>query len=276
MNFQYHRKTLIASEIDHPYVITALTMLDTVEQAMKDLVEGKIDIPKYINAITPYDKFLLEKFYEKPQKSNPINTFQNKKYSTWREQKWAPIFELIRQDMEKKWKGTTLVVIQNKPVMETVYTNGYIARKDVDGGLGIEIKLNGKNEIIPVIAVEDKGGHCCSYQTNSVNAMALRLHQSFPNQKSMLITDNNVSVGKKTGVEIADNINILVLERGQNRVHEAYPKLDAKRFEEVRKGIINKLSKMSPSDFTNYITIQSNLKGTLRDQIDTTGLFWNW
>jgi len=78
MNFQYHRKTLIASEIDHPYVITALTMLDTVEQAMKDLVEGKIDIPKYINAITPYDKFLLEKFYEKPQKSNPINTFQNK------------------------------------------------------------------------------------------------------------------------------------------------------------------------------------------------------
>jgi len=33
---------------------------------------------------------------------------------------------------------------------------------------------------------------------------------------------------------------------------------------------------MSPSDFTDYITIQSNLKGTLRDQIDTTGLFWNW
>jgi hypothetical protein len=47
-------------------------------------------------------------------------------------------------------------------------------------------------------------------------------------------------------------------------------------FEEVRKGVVNKLSKMTPADFTNYVTIQSNLKGTLRDQIDTTGLFWNW
>ena len=92
----------------------ALTMLGDVEKAMKDLVNGLIDIKEYIIAITPYDQFMYERAKMKPQKSNPINTLQNKKYSTWREQKWAPIWELIRIEMSETWKTNNLITIQNK------------------------------------------------------------------------------------------------------------------------------------------------------------------
>ena len=211
-NLQYHRKTLTASSTDHPYIKQAISMLDAVEAAMENLLDGNIDVEEYINRITPYDKFMWEKFHELPQKSNPININQNKKYSSWREQKWAPIFELVRIELLKNpsWDDTKVVLIQNRPIVETVYSNGYTPFKDVDGGLAIETHINGKKVLIPIIAVEDKGGHACSTCFNGVNAQGLRLHQSFPNAKHVFITDNNVSVGATKGSEIADHINLVV------------------------------------------------------------------
>lgn len=276
MNYQYHRKTLIASDTDKPEVIEALAMLDAVEKAMQDLVAGNITIGEYIDEITPYDRFMFTKAKLKPQKTNPINTLQNKKYSTWREQKWAPIFELVRKNLQNTWVGTKLVVIQNKPVVETVYSSGYIAYKDVDGGLGIEMNINGKTVLVPVVAVEDKGGHACSTCFNGVNAQGLRLHQSFPTAKHIFITDNNISVGKDKGAEIADHINLVVSERGVNRNHEAYPALIPQRFQSVLDGLTAELSKMQPSDFTKYNVIQSKNSKTLREQVDREGLVWNW
>lgn len=275
MNYHYHRKTLLATESDHPYVQHAATMLEQVEQAMKDYVEDKITTEQYIDRITPYDQFMWEKAHEKPQKSNPINTGQNKKYSTWREQKWAPVFEKIRRRVEPQW-STSLVVIQNKQVVETVYNDGYIAFKDVDGGLAIESTINNKKVLIPVIAVEDKGGHACSTCFNGVNAQGLRLHQSFPNAKHVFITDNNVSVGANKGMQIADHINLTVLERGTNRVHEEYPKLHASRWQEVLDGITARLTVETPSNYTNCVIIESHGVGTLRSQTDSAGIVWNW
>ena len=278
MNYQYHRRTLTASETDHPYVQELLAMLDTVEAAMQSFTQGKITLAQYLAAIEGYDRVIYGRFYEKPQKTNPINTFQNKKYSTWREQKWAPVFERVRQHLadQPQWQGQDLVVIQNHAVLETVYAGGYVARKDADGGLAIRITVNGRSELAPVVTVEDKGGHCCSYQTNSVNAMALRLHQSFPNEKSMLITDNNVSVGRKIGVEIADNINIFVLERGSNRRHEAYPPLALDRWQRVLDLLTANLSRSQPQDFSAYTVINSGATGCLRDILDRDGLLVNW
>lgn len=253
-------------------------MLNDVEQAMSDLLSGKIDIQQYINRITPYDKFMWEKWHELPQKSNPINVGQNKKYSTWREQKWAPIFELVRQELAKvqQWSGVSLVVIQNRPIVETIYSNGYTPYKDVDGGLAIECTIRGKPILIPVIVVEDKGGHACSTCFNGVNAQGLRLHQSFPNAKHVFITDNNVSVGTSKGAEIADHINLVVCERGNNRVKEKYPALVYQRFEEVKQNLVAKLSAMTPEQFTTYNVVSSNSRQTLREQIDAKGIIWNW
>ena len=277
-NLQYHRKTLTASSTDHPYIKQAVSMLDEVEPAMSDLLDGNIEIEEYINRITPYDKFMWEKWHELPQKSNPINIGQNKKYSSWREQKWAPIFELVKRELLKNpnWDGVKLVIIQNRPIVETVYSNGYTPFKDVDGGIAIETIINGKKVLIPVIAVEDKGGHACSNCFNGVNAQGLRLHQSFPNAKHVFITDNNVSVGATKGSEIADHINLVVCERGLNRVKEKYPALQHSRFQEVKDNLIEKLSSTQPMQFTKYNIIQSNSTKTLRESIDNSGIIWNW
>lgn len=277
-NLQYHRKTLTASSTDHPYIKQAISMLDAVEQAMEDLLNGNVDVEEYINRITPYDKFMWEKFHELPQKSNPININQNKKYSSWREQKWAPIFELVRLELLKNpaWDATKVVLIQNRPIVETVYSNGYTPLKDVDGGLAIETHINGKKVLIPIIAVEDKGGHACSTCFNGVNAQGLRLHQSFPNAKHVFITDNNVSVGATKGSEIADHINLVVCERGENRVKEKYPALKYSRFQEVKDTLIDKLSNTTPTQFTTYNVIESNSSKTLRESIDDSGIIWNW
>jgi len=277
-NLQYHRKTLTASSTDHLYIKQAVSMLDEVEQAMSDLLDGNIDVEEYINRITPYDKFMWEKWHELPQKSNPINIGQNKKYSTWREQKWAPIFELVRRELLKDplWGDTKIVVIQNRPIVETVYSNGYTPFKDVDGGLAIETKINGKTVLVPIIAVEDKGGHACSTCFNGVNAQGLRLHQSFPNAKHVFITDNNVSVGSTKGSEIADHINLVVCERGNNRVKEQYPALKHSRFQEVKDKLIKKLSTSRPEQFATYNVIESNSNKTLRESIDKSGIVWNW
>jgi hypothetical protein len=276
MNNQYHRKTLIGTDADHPLIQTAVTMLDTVEQAITNVANGTITITEYIDQITPYDQFMWEEWHRLPQKSNPINIGQNKKYSTWREMKWAPIFELIRKAIQPIWKDVNLVVIQNRPVVETVYSNGYIAYKDVDGGLGIETTINNQSVLVPVIAVEDKGGHACSTCFNGVNAQGLRLHQSFPNSKHVFITDNNISVGKDKGTEIADNINIVISERGTNKKKEVYPALKAERFQEIKDGIISKLTKMSSKDFTDYTVISSTSTSTLRASVEQTGIVWNW
>lgn len=276
MNHQYHRQNLIASESEHPYVVQALALLDRAEQAILDLVEHRITIEKYVEEITEYDRYIWAKWHELPQKSNPINVGQNKKYSSWREQKWAPIYELVRQQMAQVWQTDRLVVIQNRPVVETVYSNGYIALKDVDGGIGVEHAINGRKLLLPIIAVEDKGGHACSTCFNGVNAQGLRLHQSFPEAKHVFITDNNVSVGQKKGFEIADHINLIVCERGQNRQAESYPALDATRFRMVHDGFIERLSQTPLETFTKYVTISSSHTETLRERIDQDHVVWNW
>jgi hypothetical protein len=278
MLHDYHRAVLSNTDNHHPYVQHALTLLPTAEAAMQAFTKGEIDVDTYIELITPYDQFMWDKWHEFPQKSNPINIGQNKKYSSWREQKWAPIWERIRQHLKAldAWRDAELVVIQNQPVVETVYSNGYVAFKDVDGGLAIKSIINGQTVYVPVVAVEDKGGNACATCFGGVNAQALRLHLSFPNAKHVFITDNNVSVGAKKGAQIADNINLLVLERGQNRVKQKYPPLDAGRFQAALDGVSANLSKTTPDVFLRYNTVKTNTNKTLREQTDTTGIVWNW
>jgi hypothetical protein len=280
MNFEYHRKVLNQTLADHPIVVQALTMIGPVEQAMKDLVAGEITITEYVGKISAYDEFMYRHAKSKPQKSNPINTLQNKKYSTWRELKWTPVFELIRLEVTKAWEqknpnSPKLKLIQNLEVIETIYSNGYMAPKDVDGGLALEIKVNKKNILIPVAIVEDKGGRACSTCVNGVNAQALRMKQSFPNAKFIFLTDNESNVAKTKGAEIADKIDLFVIERGNNMVAQEYPPLKADRWQSVYDGLVTRLSSMSADDFLNYNVINSNSVGSLRSKIDTTGIYWN-
>jgi len=275
MNFQYHRKTLVKSDNNHPMIKKAVLLLGDVEKAMSELVENKIDISEYIRLITPYDQFMYESAKMKPQKSNPINTLQNKKYSTWREQKWAPIWEIVRREVSKIWETDELVLIQNRPVLESIYSSGYIKFKDVDGGIGFKHIINKQEVLFPVVAVEDKGGHACSTCFDGVSAQSLRLHRCLPNAFHVFITDNNISVGTDKVSDVYNDIDLVVMERGQNRKTEKYPALVAQRFIDVKEGMIERLSEMTKEAFTKYNTIPSAKKSIFRKEIDLCGIIWN-
>lgn len=270
MNYQYHRSDLIKYQNEN-YIQTALLMLNDVEVAMQDFVSGKISTEQYINKITPYDEFVWKKYTEKPQGTNVFNSKQKKKNSSWREQKWAPIFEVVRQYLQSIWPEVNVMLIQNNKVIETIYSSNYVGYKNVDGGIGIETPQG----IIPVVVVEDKAGNICSTTFNGINAQGWRLHQSFPNAKYVFITDNGFNVAKNKGAEIGNNVNIVVLERGQYRTKEDYPKLNAKRFEMVKNQLIQGLSSMNVVDFLQYEIIQSKTTGRLTDTLND-GIIMNW
>jgi hypothetical protein len=85
-----------------------------------------------------------------------------------------------------------------------------------------------------------------------------------------------VSVGATKGSEIADHINLVVCERGENRVKEKYPALKYNRFQEVKDTLVSKLSSSKPDQFTSYHVIESKSTTTLRESIDNVGIIWNW
>ena len=270
MDYQYHRNDL-KKYIELDYVKTALSMLDDVESAMQDYVAGKINTEKYIEQITPYDSFVWNKYKEDVKPKNVYNSSHMKQNSSWREHKWSPIFEIVRQYLQSIWTETEIVLIQNHQVIETFYDSGYVAYKKVDGGIGIKTNKG----IIPVVVVEDKAGNICSTTFGGINAQATRLHRSFPNAKYIFITDNQFMVRKDAGVEVADNTNMIVLERGEYRSEEYYPELNAKRFDMVKNELIKILTKMKPSDFLQYEIIHSKTTGRLTDAMND-GIILNW
>jgi hypothetical protein len=269
MDYHYHRNDLKKYK-EHDYVQTALSMLDDVESAMMDYIAGKINTEKYIELITPYDKFVWDKYTQKPQGTNIFNSKQKKKNSSWREQKWAPIFEIVRQYLQLAWPEVDVVLIQNNKVIENVYSSGYINYKNVDGGIGIKIDKG----IIPIVVVEDKAGNICSTTFNGINAQGWRLHQSFPNAKYIFITDNEFNIRQDAGAEMGNNVNLVILERGEYRSKEIYPKLNAKRFDMVRSELVGCLTQMKPSDFLQYEIIRSKTTGHLTDSMKD-GMIWN-
>ena len=274
MNYKYHRNTLIASDHNHPMVKKCLTMLDGFEQAVEDFCENIIDAETYFERITEYDTYMFMSARSKPQKSNPINTLQNKKYSTYREMITLPIWYHLISRLKKleQWADIDLAVIQNISILETKYSNGKYNTKDVDGGIAIRTQINGEKKYIPVIAVEDKGGHACKTTVNGVNAIGLRLHQSFPTAIFGFVTDNNVTVGKKQGSEIIDNTNFFLCERGEiDGWDKNYQPLKAYRFVNLEEQLFGYLKDMQPSKFLNYNTIFSSSNKTLRDMLRETG-----
>jgi len=274
VNYNYHRNILESSKKEHCYVQQALRMWPKVESAMKNLINGSIDINHYIDEITVYDKFMWDKFHEKPQKSNPINITQNKKYSSWREQLWAPIFDLIRKSLEEKW-DTELVLIQDDNVARTVYNSGDVKIKSVDNGIAIKHDIFDKIYLIPILIVEDKGGNACATTFDGVEAQALTFHRSFPNAKFAFITDNKISVSTKNPIHFYDNINLVICQRGKNKVKASYPLLNKNIFNDTYNGILESLSDVDHNKFLKYNEISSNNIGTLRESIDSDGIVWN-
>jgi len=286
MNYLYHIELLKKSSKENDRfkgdaiydVLVNKYQESGVESAMKDLVGGMISISEYVERIAEYDREIVEYYLAKPQKSNPVNTGQNKLYPSWREQKWAPIFEKIRLKLQTR-SEYELKLVQNAPVTQIVYDNGESKCKDVDCGIVIECVLDNKKILSPVLVSEDKGGHACIVCFDGVAGVAGNFKKSFPLCKVVFITDNNVSVKKDISSSIFQDINMVICERGDNLVGlkpKQYIPLKPERFQALYDESCRYFTREMLSQLTDHVVLPVRASGKFREQIDRTGLFVNF
>ena len=174
----------------HPMVQKSITFIDNFEKSIINIIEDG-DWEKYINSILEYDKFLWECHHLHPQKTNPINVIQNKKYSSYRETLLYPLWIRISKQLNFE-----TIPLMNKSVSQTIFSDGSMNNKDVDGGLGIICENNNKKIILPVVTNEDKSGHFCKTQASNVNGINSKFKQLNSNIITICTTDNQVTIGK--------------------------------------------------------------------------------
>lgn len=218
MNIDYHIDKLrssVKSKGKWKYNPITIKLIDSytglgIEQAMIDYIANG-DLTTYVDKINQYDKIIWE-YSTQGQASNPVSTRQTKILSTWRESIWTPIWARLRSELQKR-TDEKLVVIQNMEVAQTIYSDKIIKFKDVDGGIGIQKG----GVVLPLLAVEDKGGHACSTMMDGIQGQGLQFHQSFPYSLFWLITDNNFSVKEDKLVAFYQDVGNIICERGDNR-----------------------------------------------------------
>ena len=283
MNINYHIETLKKSAkkkgkgFDHPItnsLIDEYERLDT-SQAMEDYITTG-DLSTYVNRINEYDKFIYE-YARKGQASNPVSTRQNKNLSTWREVIWTPIWERLKNQLQGKTE-LSLVTIQNKKVLQNIFSTGDMKFKDVDGGIGIQDKED-KKLIRPLLIVEDKGGHADSTAMDGVQGQALQFSLSFPKSIFLFITDNNFSVGKHKNKTMYQNVNGVICERGENLKNvKGYNPVDHVKIQTVIDKVTTHFTSEAIDEcWKNVIEIPAiNSSGPIRKDIDQKGYYFNF
>jgi hypothetical protein len=174
---------------NHPDLVSAITYLDEVENAIIEYSNFKISNEEYVQRVTPFDKHLYTCYYNGKQKTNPFNTNQNKSFSNWKELYWMPMVERLRKRLVEA-TGIPFVLIQGEKnrVAVSVYENGKWKSKDVDLGMGL---ISTSGFVIPIIAIECKGGHACATCHDGIWGQGTRMKKTFPNSLQGFITDNH-------------------------------------------------------------------------------------
>jgi hypothetical protein len=262
---------------NHPDLVSAITYLDEVENAIIEYSNFKISNEEYVQRVTPFDKHLYTCYYNGKQKTNPFNTNQNKSFSNWKELYWMPMVERLRKRLVET-TGIPFVLIQGEKnrVAVSVYENGKWKSKDVDLGIGL---ISASGFVIPIIAIECKGGHACATCHDGIWGQGTRMKKTFPNSLQGFITDNHITVGKKTPLEeYSDAIDFELVERGDNNkwIKNVYFPLTAERLLFAEDKLFEKVSSMPESHWrtTNLLPKPSGI--SFRKQLDESGLFFNW
>jgi hypothetical protein len=273
MNYtSYHKNILIESrdESNHPMVQEALTYIDCFEKSIVKVInDGNWEM--YIDTITNYDKFLWECNHQHPQKTNPINILQNKKYSSYRETLLIPLWYRIKNRI-----SFDTIVLTNTSVIQTMFSDAVDNFKDVDGGLGISIKVGEKNKILPIIVNEDKSGHFCKTQASNVNGIMKKFEEFNSNIIRLCTTDNKITIGKNIDSELISSISILASLRKNNLEHNVYNKLNWEIFSSLESVIVDKLNEIGDIRFgIDKYKIKDKQNKLIRESIDSSGIFIN-
>lgn len=200
---------------NEPTLLEMISMCDEFELHLKNFVDSKTSVEEFLKGITPFDEYAFKLYWGSKQKSNWLNTGQNKSYPIIKETIWAAVFEVIRQKLlEHTDIEFTLIQGEQKKVAVSVFQDGNVKYKDVDVGIGI---ISDEGYTIPVVAGECKGGHACSTCHDGIWGQGVRMKKQFPNSIQTFITDNNITVNKKIDEsQYSDGIDIEFCERGNN------------------------------------------------------------
>jgi len=258
---------------------TAYDMLDDVENAISKFVDRKVDIFQFIKEISEFDEYAYRLYWGASQKSNWLNTGQNKAYPIIKETIWSAVFEVIRQELVER-TGIPFVLIQGErqKVAVAVFENGNVKYKDVDAGIGL---VHDEGFTIPVIAVECKGGHACSTCHDGIWGQGMRMKAQFPNSLQAFVTDNNITVAKKTDISTySTGIDLEWAERGVNNSEKfakskGYNALNAQTFSDAIKQCVNIVSSFNKD---HWLVINDRYKNTgekWRDSLDSNGSYVN-
>jgi hypothetical protein len=269
---EYHYNILCdPKDVNHPMVQKSIEYIDVFESAIVNVINDG-DWKKYINTLSEYDRFLWESHHLHPQKTNPINIIQNKKYSSYRETLLYPLW--IRISNQLIFNTVQLI---NKSVPQTIFEDGSINFKDVDGGIGIICELNGNSILLPIVTNEDKSGHFCKTQASNVNGINRKFKQLNPNIITICTTDNQVTIGKNVDGNLLYETNMLVPLRKNNLNHKIYNDLNYKVLCDVEEILVDKLNELGLDSFNcDKFKITSKTNKLIRESIDSQKIYLNF
>jgi len=162
---------------------------EVVEPAIRNFLRDH-DLREFLNSIREFDRWAFLLNYQPPQKSNWLNTGQNKAYPYITETIWSAIFAVICEKLNKATGSDEFKLIQGNAMPNFRCKTCGDSFKAVDTGIYVE-----KDGIrYPVIYAECKNGHACKTCHEGIWGQGIRLKQSFPNAIQMFVTDNNISI----------------------------------------------------------------------------------
>lgn len=252
-------------------------MLDRFENTIDNFINNEIDVDTFVKGVSELDEWAFRLYWGSYQKTNWLNTGQNKKYPIIKETIWTAIMERVRRILVEK-TGMDFKLIQGKSggqVAVAVFEDGSIKTKDVDTGIAL---LHPDGFLIPVIAAECKGGHACSTCHDGIWGQAVRMKKQFPNALQVFITDNNMTVGKKIDVSTYEDIDFEYLERGENNNEKfaksnGYNKLNANVMKTAIEQLVSVVSSFDKDHWMKMNPLYKNTGEKFRDSPDAVGYF---
>jgi len=271
ISIDYHRN-IMSEEGSHPYVQRALEFLTEFETAVNQVYETG-DWVTYCQNVNEYDKYLWEVYHNEKQATNPINTIQTKKYSSYRETLLFPLWKRIGERLNFQTE-----VVQNKSVAQVIFDDGTCQYKDLDGGLYINQTHLGNLIPTPVLVHEDKGGHFCATQGSNVNAIFRKFKDLNRNIITITTTDNKVTIGKDKDYGFMSSTNYIFSLRGKNVVeYIKHSSLVGDRFAFIEESIIDKLNSIGENPFLiQNLNVKTKHVKTIRESIDKKGVMVNF
>ena len=261
----------MSEESNHPYVVRALEFLPDFELAVNEVHQSG-DWVSYCQRVNEYDKYLWDVYHSEKQATNPINTIQTKKYSSYRETLLFPLWKRIGERISFETH-----VAQNKSVAQVIFEDGSYQSKDLDGGLYLYQNFSGFTIPTPVLVHEDKGGHFCATQGSNVNAIFRKFKDLSKDIISITTTDNKITIGKNKDLSFLSSTNFLFSLRGKNGVnYKQHNPLVGNRFSCIEQSIIKKLNELGPEPFLiQNLNIKTKHIKTIRESIDKNGVMVN-